>query len=284
MNAQLFIAAGSEIDLAVLADEVTQLEAAGIGVRDRLYIDTMATVIETRHLDVEAITGIVRRSGSTGKGVGAARADRVMRTACTVGDQQRQFSKHGIVVDTHPVMVAMLEDGYSALIEGTQGYGLGVHTPAYPHTTSVDCRAIDFMAQAGLSPWADYIGPIDVFVIYRPYPIRIAGNSGPLYAETNWEQLGLPAELTTVTRKTRRVGQWDAHLAAQAIIANGGPSRRVHPVIQMLDHIDPLAHGVDRWEDLGPVARKFIDQVEQDLTCPVYAVGTSPVHVAVRPE
>lgn len=279
-DAQLVIAAGSEIDPEVLSGEVHALESHGIKLRDRLYIDRNATVITPVDQDTEAANGIVGRSGSTGKGVGAARAARVMRQAPLVSDLPDVFPALGTVTDTAGLFDELLHQDVTVQIEGTQGYGLGVHTRYYPHTTSVDCRAIDFLAMAGISPWHQAVADTEVVVVVRPNPIRIAGNSGPLKDETSWEALGLPPELTTVTRRTRRVGLWDPELAAAAVRANGGwPSAVV--AIAMLDHVDPLVRGETTEDGLTDTAVEFIHRVKNDTGTDVVAVGTGP-NTAIR--
>ena len=79
----------------------------------------------------------------------------------------------------------------------------------------------------------------EVWLVARVHPIRIAGNSGPLFGEQTWEQVGVPAEYTTVTKKERRVGRWDADLVREAIEANGDP----HLVLTFYDYIRPEEHG-----------------------------------------
>src|SRR5699024_7444945 len=189
----------------------------------------------------EAEAGMQARMGSTGKGIGAARADRIMRTATRVGDDaglSEIITEVGGVVFTGPQPFDM--DDESVVIEGTQGYGLGLHAGHYPFCTSSDCRAIDFAAMAGLNPWdAEQFTP---WVVARVYPIRVAGNSGPLKGESSWDDLGLPQELTTVTKKVRRVGEWDADLVAAAMAANGKNSQLA---ITMLDQKFEEVKGLD---------------------------------------
>lgn len=264
-EAMLVIAAGSEVDLGVLRREVAELEAAGHSIRDRLYVDGQATWLEPKYLQVEADAELTRRLGSTGKGVGAARAARVMRTARLV---QQAADVPGTVADTALLINSELERGRHVVIEGTQGFGLGLHAGYYPKATSIDCRAIDFLAQAGVSPWAPVIRGVRVVVTVRTHPIRVAGDSGPMRGETTWGDLGLAEERTTVTNKIRRVGAWDPDLVARAIAANGGPSPDVMLAITMLDHMFPETAGqrgeawsVRAWDwvrkagaQLGPVA------------------------------
>jgi adenylosuccinate synthase len=128
--------------------------------------------------------------------------------------------------------------GGNLQIEGTQGFALGLHASHYPYCTSSDCTAIDFMSMAGISPWSDqHLTDLEIWVVFRAYPIRVAGESGSLHAETTWEALGLPREFTTVTGKVRRVGLWDGNLAQRAMIANGYPSSALHVALTMIDQV-----------------------------------------------
>lgn len=237
-DALLIIAAGSEIDPEVLEAEISALENAGHKIRDRLEIDAQATVVEPEHRNRETAVGLTNRIGSTGKGIGAARADRVMRTA-----RVAQQVLNGRTDDTAATLRDWLTGG-DVIIEGTQGWALGLHAGYYPYATSSDCRAIDFLAMAGLSPWAKQVSRLRVVVCLRVYPIRVAGNSGPMCAETSWEQLGLPEERTTVTKKVRRVGHWDPAWARAAVDANGGPER-VEVALTMADQKIPGIAGLD---------------------------------------
>lgn len=249
-EATLVIAAGSEIDPEVLQDELRLLDSAGYCATDRLMVDRSATLLKPEYIVDEHTDGIQARLGSTAKGIGAARADRIWRTAQTWGD----FASDEHADDTSEFLAQMLRDGAAVVVEGTQGYGLGLHTENYPFTTSGDCRAIDFLAQAGVSPWMSRLGqPVELAIVVclRPYPIRVAGNSGQLKGETDWDTLGLPVEHTTVTQKVRRVGEWDAALARAAIVANGGPRAGVVWVaLTMMDSVDPTLTGND-WSQRG---------------------------------
>ena len=224
-NILTVIAAGSEVEPEVLFKELAELKAAGHPVH--LFEDQNATLIEEHHKEAEADAELVKRIGSTGKGIGAARQARLARTARRVQDDQflvHRLESLGVhVVDTKTFLRRWLEEETIAvIIEGTQGYGLGLHTEAYPQVTSSDCTAVDFLAMAGISPWAPGVTKVMTVVVCRVYPIRVAGNSGPMEGETTWEALGLPEERTTVTQKVRRVGQWDARLVREAVLANGG--------------------------------------------------------------
>lgn len=244
-DAMLVIAAGSEIDVEVLAGEIRDIEAAGYPVTERLYIHPQATIIDQVHKDHEAGANLTGRLGSTAKGVGAARASRAMRTARLWRDLDETPDCQ---VLTDDILNFTLANNAHVVVEGVQGFGLGTHAGEYPFCTSSDARAIDFLAMAGISPWASEVERVEVLIVLRVRPIRVAGNSGPLRGETSWTELGLPEEHTTVTQKVRRVGEWDEGLARRAIAANGGPGPNVSIYLSMLDQLDPTVVQMDASE------------------------------------
>lgn len=287
------IADGSEVDLPVLLDEIRQLDEAGLDVSSRLFISGRASVLTRAHHQREEDAGIHGRIGSTGKGVGEARVDRLMRRSQTLGQMFEEalgqamgghaldMWEHIRLANYHTTAVQdlnrhtvrqfnLVEDGTvdllhqflrkdrHVLIEGTQGYGLGLHGEHYPRCTSSDTRAIDFLAMAGINPWDPEVSLFRVWVVVRAYPIRVAGNSGPLFGETTWEELRLPVELTTVTKKPRRVGRWDQRLFDEAVAANGG-SAVVRVAFSMADQEFPILAGRK-----GTMAQAMPWQLEDD--------------------
>lgn len=280
--AYLGIAPGSEIDPPVLLDEIDRLTAAGLMNNKVLWVSGEATVISDEHkarenAGFQHTDDLVKRIGSTGKGIGAARADRLMRGAQRVRDAYWLLAELGtrkvtMVNTDHKPFI----DPEVVIIEGTQGYGLGLHAGFYPFCTSSNCRASDFMAMAGVHPWE--FAKTEVWAVARIFPIRVAGNSGPLRNETSWEELGLPPEFTTVTKKMRRVGQSDWDLVAKAVQANGG-APTVRLAITMVDQLFPeLANrpivDADR-ESYREVAR-YLGEVEALTKARIGMVTTGP--------
>jgi adenylosuccinate synthase len=272
---QLVLGAGSEIDESVLEYEVDLLDQAGYEVSERLVIDGQATVLEESHKQAEAGSDYNHRFGSTAKGIGQARMARLDRSAA-IWD----FDGGN---DTATLLNERLALNECVIVEGTQGYGLGLHAGFYPYCTSSDCRAIDFLAMAGISPWRRDLG-LDVWVVARTFPIRVAGNSGPLRGEVDWNHMQeytdgyiQGPELTTVTQKPRRIGQWDSVLVKKAMIANGAPSAHTHLVVTFLDYIDPtMADGEGK---LTERAAKFLQAVEADcgVTVDGYTTGANSI-------
>lgn len=268
-SAYLHIAAGSEIDLEVLTNEVQEADDAGFKVSQRLSIHPSATILHPKYISDETSLGIVGRIGSTGKGIGAARAARIMREA-DIAYNSNALS--GWILDDPEMDYGQYR---RVVVEGTQGYGLGLHTPFYPTTTSSDCRAVDFLAMAGISPWATYVTELNVILVARVFPIRVAGPSGPLKGETTWGELGLPEEHTTVTHKVRRVGRWDDELLTDAILANGGGNFNPHVslALTMLDQLYPDQR--DR-TDLDDEPLRYVESLETRHEINITHVGTGP--------
>jgi adenylosuccinate synthase len=283
-GAALLIAAGSEVDPEVLEQEVQALESAGHVVSPRLFIDAQATLLSPLHRSQGAEQ--VRR-GSTGKGVGVARADRIRRRAPIWAERSGGWKTAANARD-------VLRGGGVVIVEGTQGYGLGLHAGHYPYTTSGDCTAIDTLAQAQLSPWASYVDNLEVWVVLRTHPIRVAdrnGSSGWMRNEISWEALAartggyVQPERTTVTQRIRRVGEWDPELAAEAITANGGADYGrpgpgvVRVALTMFDYWAPeLANALE----LTPAAEAEVDKLQVELGVPIELVGTGPATTVDR--
>jgi len=275
-SVNLVIPAGSEIDPQVLYDEIDLLEQNNIVVTHRLLVDKFATIIEPHHIESETNSDLNARTGSTNKGIGAARADRLLRRATIARDYAFDPKYDITVVDTQPML--NLTD-QPIVIEGTQGYGLGLHTDHYPQTTSGDCRAIDLCAQAGITPTIKR--PLHVWLVLRTYPIRVAGNSGALANELEWSTLQernshIGVEYTTVTKKVRRVGEWDTELARAAIAANGGLGEQMSLCLMFTDYIDPTLSNVEDIELVDAPALAKLAKFEGALGQHCHMYGTSP--------
>lgn len=281
-SAKLWVAPGSELDPEVFNKELAALDAAGLAATQRTFVDPQVTVLDARHIEQEAAENLQGRVGSTGKGIGAARADRLWRKARLAGEAREEFQlPPDHFMDVPSALLAQLQQGEDLVIEGTQGYGLGLHAGFYPQCTSSDCRAIDFLAMAGLSPWHASISQLEVIVCLRTYPIRVAGNSGPLAGETTWEELGrltngyIQPEQTTVTHKTRRVGHFDPELARRAVEANGGaPTCSV--ALTFFDYWYPELAGCSSASALRPEHLRRVEEVSEQAGAPVSILGTGP--------
>jgi adenylosuccinate synthase len=274
-----FLAPAAVIDLGVLRSEI---EAFGVG-PDMLTVDPFSVVISDEMKASER--DLVESIASTGSGTGAATASKVLRSPATrlVKDV---LAEHvwlaPFVRDVRSELHALITQGRSIILEGTQGFGLSLHhSRMFPHTTSKDTTAAQFVMEAGLSPLQ--VG--EVIVVVRTFPIRVAGQqAGPLVDEISWEDLqkesGAPhdlAEFTTVTRRLRRVGRFDIELVREACEVN----RPTAIVVHGLDYLGWENHGVTQFRNLNLKARTFLKDIRSSLGVPIMYAFTGRENSAV---
>ncbi len=258
----LCIGAGALIDPEILRNEVRVTGTAG-----RVLIDMQAGIIEGKHSKQES--EIVKSIGSTGKGCGSALVDRIWRQGFSLArDVLTDFK----LINVSEYLNTSIDEGKNILIEGTQGFGLSLYHGSYPYVTSRDTTAANFLAEAGISPrLVD-----DIILVIRTYPIRVAGNSGPLPNEISWQILSdrigkKVEETTTVTKKIRRVAEFDMELVKEAVMVN----RPTQIALQFLNYLFPDDEGKDSWESLSKQAKDYIEYLETELGVPVTLIGTA---------
>lgn len=201
----VYLNGGAIIDMEVLRDEMS------VHGFKEIVIHPTAAVILPEYKNEEADGG-PGKIASTGKGVGAALAHKVMRDG--------QVAK-----DFLPNAEAYRWDWSKdvVLVETAQGFSLGINQGFYPHTTSRECTVMQAIADACIPPRRVN----KVAMCIRTYPIRVGntdrGNSGGHYPdqrETSWEEIGQPPELTTVTGRVRRVFTFSDQQFREALRAN----------------------------------------------------------------
>jgi adenylosuccinate synthase len=222
--------AGSYIDLEILFKEI---EKTGLE-KERLIVDPKAMIISPEDISRESTQGLKQSIGSTGSGTGAAVQRRISRAKDT------RFAKdfkelNYFVHPTTPFMRRLLQAEKRIIIEGTQGFGLSLlHAKDYPYVTSRDTTAAGFVAEAGLSP----LDVDEVVLVIRAFPIRVAGNSGPLPNEITWKDISniakrTIAEYSSVSKELRRVAKFDFDIVSRAMQVN-------NPTNLVLNHLDYL--------------------------------------------
>lgn len=207
-------------------------------------------------------------------GVGSGVQRRVMRAA--------DFRLAADVPELRPFLTSVREEvggavelGQQVVIEGTQGFGLSLyHTEEWPFATSRDTTAFTFVGEVGVG-----VRDLQVIVAVRTFPIRVAGNSGPLANELTWEEVrvrsGYPhdiTERTTTTKRIRRVAAFDWDIVLRAVRANAPVALALHGA----DYIDYANKGVTKFADLTEQARAFVTELEARTGVPVAFIGTGP--------
>lgn len=190
-STQLVIGAGAYIHPPTLAREINWINEAmpGSDVRDRLWVDIGAGVHTDVHSGLSATANRHHSIGATGKGCSEAIVDKIRNRnngyrlfRDTVDANLIQSDRWAY---TAQMLNTQVDKGATILIEGTQGTLLDLHLGPYPFTTSRMTTAANWVAECGLSPALDY----EVVLVARTYPIRVAGNSGPMDGEIEWVDL-----------------------------------------------------------------------------------------------
>lgn len=273
---RLLIPAGALIDLEVLKNE---LDSLGLDAR-RVGVDRNAMIIEESDKTREAALQLHERLSSTLCGVGSAVSRRALRnadvrTAALAAKEIHWLAE--LITDVSEEANSALDGHKKVLVEGTQGFGLSLyHADSYPKATSRDTTAAGFLSEVGLSPRL----VTEIVLVLRTFPIRVAGEqAGPMKDEITWEILqqesGYPCpiqEMTTVSKKLRRVGRFDWEATKRAVTVN----RPTHLAINGLDYLSARNRGVQQSEDLSSEARGFVTRLERESSVPCSFLGVGP--------
>lgn len=182
-----------------------------------IFIHESAVLLKKFHKDAETHYS---RIGSTQQGAGAAQIEKMERN----GENSplakgHDFGDERIKVVAPQAYYQLISRAKSILIEGAQGFSLGIDAGFWPYCTSRNCTVNQFLSDTAVPH--TYLRK--VIGVARTHPIRVAGTSGPGYAdqrETSWEELGVESEFTTVTKKMRRVFTFSHDQIIEAIQAN----------------------------------------------------------------
>lgn len=299
-NVKAYIGPGAGFKLEQL---FTEMKQCGVALED-VRIHPRAMVVTDKHAAIErgeyddkcsagdiALSEGTKHIASTMQGSGAAQAEKMMRGSHV--KLAKDFPElEGMISNNWVDEIHSLLDGMMWLHEGSQGFSLGInHGSHYPQCTSRECTVSREMGDMGLSPRT--LG--DVYVVIRPYPIRVGnvvenglqvGYSGDSYSdqtELSWNDIktraGYPIdfdlkEMTTVTKRLRRVFSFSMDQVRQACLVNGANKLALN-FANYLDYNCYETNGSDV-RDLPAAVRKFIDQLETELNIPVAIVGTGP--------
>ncbi len=292
---------GMVIDPLTLFDELEKLKARGREVEDRILISSRAHLVLSYHKLIDRAEEESRGGaalGTTGRGIGAAYADKVSRIGVRVADlaapgrlkelvqtnverAQRTLQVLGSdaeidagallaeLAEFGPRMLAMagdvglaltraLDRGERVLLEGAQGAMLDVDHGTYPYVTSSHTTAGGAATGVGLGPRS-----IDaVLGVVKAYTTRV-GN-GPLPTElppaesARLRELG--AEYGATTGRPRRTGWFDATVVRYAARVNGLTALAVSK-LDVLDNLPEVKLAV-RYRVRG----KPLDEFPAELT------------------
>lgn len=276
--ARILLGPGAVLRVPSLLEEIFAAEIS----YERLSIDPHAMLITDE--DVEEEKRLTAAIGSTGSGVGAATARKVLReiAARPVKLAKDDPALRPYVRDTLPILDQAFADGQRVFLEGTQGTGLSLHHGEYPHVTSRDTTVAGCLAESGI-PAGRVRRSI---MVCRTYPIRVESprekgrTSGPMSRELSWEEIsrrsGIPAaelrnaEKTSTTNKQRRIGEFDWALVRRAASLNAPTDI----ALSFVDYFTIENRKARRFEQLAPDTIRFVEELERVTSAPVSLIAT----------
>lgn len=209
----VYLNAGAIIDPKILADELVRFKMRPPIVHPCAVIVTAA--------DKAADEDTVKKIASTGQGTGPAVQNKVARTGDTMLYRDLGVSSVPPPGRTWDNFWDWESD--SVFVETAQGFSLGLNSIFYPHVTSRECTVMQALADARIP--AQMVRRVAMCV--RTFPIRVgnvgSASSGDCYPdqeETSWARLGVEPELTTVTKRVRRIFTWSRQQFKAAVAAN----------------------------------------------------------------
>ncbi len=272
--------AGSYIDIDVFFKEIRLLKFP----LDRLFISSQAKIVLPEHKVWESQANLERSIGSTGSGVGGAVMASVARGATNFSlvslDAEHCDPLRRFICNSTSLLRRKLQSRERVIIEGSQGFGLSLLDGGYwPKATARSTTASAALSEAGLSP----LDVDDIYMVIRSFPIRVAGDSGPLHGECSWTDIAQSIgraddirEYTTVTKKERRVGKFDAEQVKSAIASN-------NPTHIVMNHIDYIGSESELTDSHSNV-RKFLAAVEEQIGQKIDYLGFSALDMQVNGE
>lgn len=282
----VMIGPGAVLDIPQL---LTEIEELGPWLRGKtLVLHPNVPVLRHSHATIER--GALLRIGSTMKGTGEALVDKIRRdpeavlSGCPWASEviQSTLSKFGIHLAVNAQYYdRAIDSSRRLLVEGAQGFSLGIHTQFYPYTTSRDLSTHQLLADCRL-PRIDSEN-LTVIGVVRTYPIRVAnrygannevlGTSGGCYSdqvEMRWEQINREPELTTVTRLPRRLFSFSTQQIIEA-------ARILAPDFTVLNFCDYVAPKPP--SDAGPVPEEVLRlarKLRAAAATPIMGLGFGP--------
>ncbi len=287
---------GVVVDAAVLQREIDELERGGVSCEGRIFVSPRAHVILPTHKLLDRVSEEARGAqaiGTTGRGIGPAYGDKVLRRGVRVGDLlepdtlvervtaeveemnrvlEDRYDVEGLTVgevldearraasllerrvaDTGAMLRAAAARGEEILLEGAQGTLLDLDHGTYPFATSSSATAGGACTGSGLPPTA-----IDeTWGVAKAYCTRV-GN-GPFPSELHGPQGDAlresGGEYGATTGRPRRCGWFDAVAARYAVDVNGISSLAITK-LDILTGIDPIRIAVAYRLD-GEEVREF---------------------------
>lgn len=255
------IGSGVVFDLEVLLGEIAMLEKAGIEMKGRLFISPRCHLIMPYHKILDRVYEELKgasRTGTTGRGIGPAHADKVSYNGIRVADlaNKKQFKEtlkvqlsiknkilaalgekplsqqdiehsffalfdkiRPFVAESYLLLQEALQTKKSILLEGAQGVFLDNDWGTYPFVTASTIVSGQATAGAGIAP--KHIK--NIIGVAKAYTTRVGQGPFPteLLDKTGDLLTEKGNEFGATTGRRRRCGWFDAELVRFAAELNG---------------------------------------------------------------
>ncbi len=271
---------GVVVDCTILRAEMDRLEEGGVTVDGRILVDPRAHLILATHRVLDRVSEEARGEkaiGTTGKGIGPAYGDKVLRRGVRIGDLLEPetlearvrseveemnlvlTSRYGAppvdadevvaeareaadflrdrIVDTGIMLRQAIADGKDVLLEGAQGTLLDLDHGTYPFATSSHPTAGGACTGTGIPPTS-----IDeVWGVAKAYCTRVGNGPFPteLTGPAGDDLRAAGAEYGATTGRPRRCGWFDA-VAGRYAVELSGISKLAITKLDILTGLDPI--------------------------------------------
>jgi len=201
----MVIGPGAYINPEIFLREIAMVRESRY--QGEIYVDYRAGLHLPEHQEESRRSSRHYLIGATGKGCAEALIDKIKNRNSGAKLFKDWFNAMGNPThfaqdfhwdDTSLLLNEAYDQGHQILLEGTQGTWLDFNLGPYPYVTNKPCTPGQWITESGLSPALEY----EVVLVARTYPIRVAGNSGPMPGEISWPEL---AEM--INRKLDVVGK-----------------------------------------------------------------------------
>ena len=218
-----YLSAGAVIDRDVLKEEADRYPNLHI------FVHPNAAIVTDEDKKAEEYGSIAEVAG-TRSGTGEALVRKVRREFSAIAHNSLGMLATNVVIQNH----RLKPERNAYFMEVSQGFSLGINSHFYPKVTSRECTVMQGLADARIAP--RHLAR--TYMAIRTFPIRVGNvdghSSGNWYSdqhETTWEKIGVEPELTTVTKRVRRVATFSMDQFYDACYAND-------PDVVFISHMD----------------------------------------------
>lgn len=212
INMPIYLSAGAVIDRDILKAEAERYPGV------RIFVHPNAAIVTDEDKAAEK-EGTIAQVAGTRSGTGAAIARKILRDPIAIARNSLGKVAENVVIQEHRIK----PDQGCYFMEVAQGFSLGINSHFYPKVTSRECTVMQGLADARIPP--RFLSRC--YMAVRTFPIRVGNvdglSSGDWYEdqlETDWETIGVAPELTTVTKRVRRVATFSMTQFYEACHAN----------------------------------------------------------------